>query len=94
MPGGVTVGALLGARGAAGGLDLDLLAGATGLERRITLPYIQKTGLALSGFDEYLRTGRVLIFGESEIRFLERMDRPAARRRAAPAASRAIFPAS
>jgi len=77
VPGGVTVGALLGARGAAGGLDLELLAGATGLERRITLPYIQKTGLALSGFDEYLRTGRVLIFGESEIRFLERMDRPA-----------------
>jgi len=75
MPGGVTVGALLGARGAAAGLDLDLLAGATGLERRITLPYIQKTGLALSGFDEYLRPGRVLIFGESEIRFLERMDR-------------------
>ncbi len=76
MPGGVTVGALLGARGAAGGLDLDLLAGATGLERRITLPYIQKAGLALSGFDEYLRTGRVLIFGESEIRFLEQMDPP------------------
>jgi HPr kinase/phosphorylase len=70
---GVGVGALLGARGAAIGLDLDLLAGAAGLERRITLPYVQKTGLALSGFDEYLRTGRVLIFGESEIRFLERM---------------------
>jgi HPr kinase/phosphorylase len=74
----VNVGALLGARGAATGLELDLLAGAAGLERRITLPYIQKTGLALSGFDEYLRTGRVLIFGESEIRFLETMD-PAVR---------------
>ena len=73
MTAGVGVGALLGARGAAIGLDLDLLAGAAGLERRITLPYVQKTGLALSGFDEYLRTGRVLIFGESEIRFLERM---------------------
>jgi HPr kinase/phosphorylase len=70
---GVSVGALLGARGADGGLDLDLLAGAAGLDRRITLPYIQKTGLALAGFDEYLRSGRVLIFGESEIRFLERM---------------------
>jgi hypothetical protein len=40
-----------------------------GLERRITLPYIQKTGLAVAGFDEYLRSGRVLVFGESEIRF-------------------------
>ena len=74
MTAGVSVGTLLGARGAATGLDLDLLAGAAGLERRITLPYVQKTGLALSGFDEYLRAGRVLIFGESEIRFLERME--------------------
>jgi HPr kinase/phosphorylase len=72
LAGGVTVGALLGARGASG-LDLDLLAGAAGLERRINLPYIQKTGLALAGFDEYLRSGRVLIFGESEIRFLEHL---------------------
>jgi len=71
---GVTVGALLGARGASGGLHLDLLAGAAGLDRRITLPYVQKTGLALAGYDEYLRAGRVLIFGESEIRFLERLD--------------------
>jgi HPr kinase/phosphorylase len=69
----VTVGALLGARGAAGGLNLDLLAGAAGLDRRITLPYVQKTGLALAGYDEYLRAGRILIFGESEIRFMERM---------------------
>jgi HPr kinase/phosphorylase len=71
---GVTVGALLGSRGASGGLHLDLLAGAAGLDRRITLPYVQKTGLALAGYDEYLRAGRVLIFGESEIRFLERLD--------------------
>jgi HPr kinase/phosphorylase len=73
---GVSVGALLGARGAASGLDLDLLAGAGGLERRIALPHVQKTGLALAGFDEYLRAGRVLIFGESEVRFMERMDPP------------------
>ena len=78
MTGGVGVGALLGARGSGSGLDLDLLAGASGLDRRITLPYVQKTGLALAGFDEYLHTGRVLIFGESEIRYLERMD-PSAR---------------
>jgi HPr kinase/phosphorylase len=71
---GVTVGALLGARGAAGGLTLDLLAGSAGLDRRISLPYVQKTGLALAGYDEYLRAGRVLIFGESEVRFLERME--------------------
>jgi HPr kinase/phosphorylase len=53
------------------GLDLELLAGAEGLDRRITIPHPQKTGLALSGFDAYLREGRVLVFGESEIRYLE-----------------------
>ena len=42
-------------------------------DARITIPYIQKTGLALAGFDEYLRPGRVLVFGESEIRYLERL---------------------
>jgi HPr kinase/phosphorylase len=52
-------------------LDLELLAGAAGLERRITIPHTQKTGLALSGFDAYLRPGRVLVFGRSEVRYLE-----------------------
>lgn len=74
MTGGVTVGTLLGAPGASAGLNLDLLAGAAGLDRRITLPYVQKTGLALAGYDEYLRTGRVLILGESEVRFLEQLE--------------------
>src|SRR4030095_6859435 len=49
------------------------------LFRSITIPHIQTTGLALAGYDEYLRAGRVLIFGESEVRFLEQMD-PAGRR--------------
>src|SRR6478672_5339349 len=71
---GVAVGALLQVRSDGSGLTLDLLAGAGGLDRRITSPHIQKTGLALAGFDEYLRPGRVLIFGESEIKYLERMD--------------------
>src|SRR4051794_37274716 len=71
---GVAVGMLLQGRSEGSGLKLDLLAGASGLERRITSPYVQKTGLALAGFDEYLRPGRVLIFGESEIRYLERLD--------------------
>jgi HPr kinase/phosphorylase len=44
--------------------------------RRITNPHTQKTGLALSGFDEYLRGGRVLVFGESEIRYLESLEAP------------------
>jgi HPr kinase/phosphorylase len=74
---GVTVGALLGSRPESFGLPLELLAGADGLDRAITSPHIQKTGLALAGFHEYLKPGRVLIFGESEIRYLERLDQPA-----------------
>src|SRR5213075_1712508 len=71
LPPGVSVAALLSSRPEAFGLPLELLAGADGLEREITSPHIQKTGLALAGFHEYLRPGRVLIFGESEIRYLE-----------------------
>jgi HPr kinase/phosphorylase len=74
LPHGVTVGALLRSRPEAFGLTLDLVAGADGLDRVITNPHVQKTGLALAGFHEYLKPGRVLIFGESEIRFLESLD--------------------
>jgi HPr kinase/phosphorylase len=74
---GVTVGALLGSRPEAVGLPFEILAGAAGLDRRITSPYIQKTGLALAGFHAYLKPGRVLIFGESEIRYLESLEAPA-----------------
>jgi HPr kinase/phosphorylase len=52
-------------------LPMELLAGHAGTERRITIAQPQKTGLALSGFDAYLHTGRVLVFGESEIRYVE-----------------------
>jgi HPr kinase/phosphorylase len=53
------------------GIDLELIAGGAGLDRLISNPHPQKTGLALSGFDKYLREGRVLVLGESEVRFLE-----------------------
>jgi HPr kinase/phosphorylase len=56
------------------GIALELVAGAGGVERQITNPHPQKTGLALSGFDQYLREGRVLVLGESEIRFLESLE--------------------
>jgi HPr kinase/phosphorylase len=70
-PGGVTVATVLRDLADSRALDLELLAGADGLTRRITIPHTQKTGLALSGFDAYLRGGRVLVFGESEVRYLE-----------------------
>ncbi len=68
---GVTVATVLRDLAESRALDLELIAGADGLSRHITIPHTQKTGLALSGFDEYLRSGRVLVLGESEIRYLE-----------------------
>ena len=74
----VTVRGLLDARPESVGLSIELLAGSGGLQRPITSPYIQKTGLALAGFHEYLQAGRILLFGESEVRFLESLDAQAA----------------
>jgi HPr kinase/phosphorylase len=71
---GVSVGTVLRDRVTAPKLVLELLAGGAGLDRLITIPYIQKTGLALAGYDAYLRHGRVLIFGESEVRYLGSLD--------------------
>ena len=67
----VTVSGLLRSQPDSIGLPLELVAGASGLERTIGSPHVQKTGLALAGFHEYLRAGRVLVLGESEIRYLE-----------------------
>jgi HPr kinase/phosphorylase len=65
------VAALLQGRPEAFGLPLVVLGGAAGLDRLVTSPHVQKTGLALAGFEHYLKPGRVLIFGESEIRYLD-----------------------
>ena len=70
-PQGVPVATVLRDLAESRGIDLELLAGASGVDRRITNQHPQKTGLALSGFDKYLREGRVLVLGESEVRFLE-----------------------
>src|ERR1051325_8454328 len=69
-----SVAGLLHSRVEAIGLPLELLGGASGLERTISSPHIQKTGLALAGFDAYLQPARILVFGESEIRYLESLD--------------------
>jgi HPr kinase/phosphorylase len=70
----ITVEGLLKSRAEAIGLPLELLAGEDGLQRTISSPHIQKTGLALAGFDAYLQPARILVFGESEIRYLESLD--------------------
>src|SRR5262245_35660203 len=70
----VTVADLLGRRTDAAGLAMELLSGSAGVSRTIGSPHIQKTGLALAGFHEYLQPARILVFGESEVRYLESLD--------------------
>ncbi len=59
-------------------LDLTLLSGAEGLDNVVNRPRIQKPGLALAGFLEYIHPGRIQILGKSEINFL--LERPGAER--------------
>ncbi len=51
-------------------LGLEILAGKKGLNRRITAASIQKPGLALAGFSEMFKPGRVQVFGRTEIDYL------------------------
>jgi HPr kinase/phosphorylase len=60
-------------------LRLHLAAGRAGLDRQIHLSRVQRPGLALTGFTEYLRYGRVQIVGGSEVSYLAKL--PAQRRR-------------
>ena len=70
----VTVADLLKRRTETLGLSIELLSGKAGIGRTISSPHIQKTGLALAGFHEYLQPARILVFGESEVRYLESLD--------------------
>lgn len=51
-------------------LNLELVAGKKGLIKKITIPRIQKPGLALTGDTSNLHSGRVQVFGKSEINYL------------------------
>jgi HPr kinase/phosphorylase len=55
------------------GLDLKLIAGRTGLSRRINSSRIQKPGLALSGYTEHLHPDRVQVLGNTEISYLNQL---------------------
>lgn len=55
-------------------LMLQVIAGKEGLSKKINFPKIQKPGLALTGFTQYVRPGRVQILGESELSFLKQLD--------------------
>src|SRR5271169_4849775 len=67
-PPAVPVRALL-ARGGPS-LRLRLVAGRRGLDNGIQLSRVQRPGLALTGYTDYIAYGRVEIFGSSEIGYL------------------------
>jgi HPr kinase/phosphorylase len=64
----VAVGDLLSAE--TGHLKLRAVAGRRGLRREIHLSRVQRPGLALTGYTDYIRYGRVQILGSSEIGYL------------------------
>lgn len=53
------------------GLSLSVVAGASGLERLVDHPRIQKSGLALVGHPHGIVPTRIQILGETEISFVE-----------------------
>lgn len=63
----IKVGRLLEEAGA--DLQLQLVAGAAGLERRISHNRVQKHGLALAGFFKHIHPERVEVFGATELEY-------------------------
>lgn len=57
------------------GLDLELLSGSGGMNNTISVPRIQKPGLALAGYLESLHPDRVQVLGSTELSFLETMSK-------------------
>ena len=70
----VTVGELLAADL---GLEATVVTAGAGSGRVISAPRIQKPGLALTGWDEQLHDGRLLILGGTEVAYLSGCDAPA-----------------
>ena len=62
-------------------LQLKLIAGATGLHRRIREGSVNRLGLALSGFFTYFAEKRVQIMGSAETSYLRSLSKPTLRTR-------------
>src|SRR5438128_3390928 len=55
----------------AGSLQLNLVAGASGLKRIIREPTVNRPGLALAAFTKYFANKRVQVMGNAECHFLK-----------------------
>jgi HPr kinase/phosphorylase len=62
-------------------LGLKLVAGHKGLDRPIVWPRVQKPGLAIAGYLEYVKPNRVQILGNSEFGYLRTLTPAVARQR-------------
>jgi HPr kinase/phosphorylase len=67
----VAVGDLLGPEAQV--LGLRLVAGRAGLRRKVTHSRVQRPGLGLTGYTDYIRYGRVQIVGGSEMGYLRKL---------------------
>ena len=54
-------------------LGLRIVAGEAGFSRVISWGRIQRPGLALAGFQAFIKPGRIQILGESELKYLDTM---------------------
>ena len=54
-------------------LRLRLVAGRSGLDNLVLLARVQRPGLALNGYTDYIRYGRVQIVGKSELGYLAKL---------------------
>jgi HPr kinase/phosphorylase len=55
-------------------LDLEILAGKEGMDRVISVPRIQKPGLALAGYVEQMQAERIQILGATELNYLKTLE--------------------
>jgi HPr kinase/phosphorylase len=62
-------------------LGLALVTGHKGLDRPIVWPRVQKPGLAIAGFMDYVKPNRVQILGKSEFDFLKTLSARVAKER-------------
>jgi HPr kinase/phosphorylase len=52
-------------------LSLELVAGQEGLQRKVTVPDINRPGLALAGYFDYFAFERIQVLGRTELSFLQ-----------------------
>jgi len=55
-------------------LELTLVAGEAGLDRKLTVADVNRCGLALSGYFDYFVSERIQVLGNAEVEYLKKID--------------------